>query len=235
MIQWPCNYKNSPPIQERTKQRVVYVALYDTVTDLWRKRGFTIIKRERIQIYEQHCYTKVEHKWRYRQHCVRSDNRLSCRGFGDGGCADTRVSPCLWLAHRKYIGCCPLRDVVRTFRYGRTSCMYLLLVVIWITCLLTNVNLLSYVLIYLHANVFDPVFIYFLLSTILRLFIFFYIIPSLLFVSHPVSFCFFTFTYFVYDVSELGFDTQKREGETNEKLHSHRSGKALQNYEKHIT
>ena len=115
----------------------------------------------------------MEHKWRYRQHCVRSDNRLSCRGFGDGGCADTRVSPCLWLAHRKYIGCCPLRDVVRTFRYGRTSCMYLLLVVIWITCLLTNVNLLSYVLIYLHANVFDPVFIYFLLSTILRLFIFF--------------------------------------------------------------
>jgi len=130
-----------------------------------------IIKRERIQIYEPHCYTKVERKWRYRQHCVRSDNRLSCRGFGGGGCADTRVSPCLWLAHRKYIGCCPLRDVVRTFRYGRTSCIYLLLVVTRITYLLTNVHLLSYVLIYLHANVFDPVFIYCLLSTLLRLFI----------------------------------------------------------------
>jgi len=147
------------PLQSRTKQRVVYVALYDTVTDLWRKRGFTIMKRERIQIYEQHCYTKVEHKWRYRQHCVRSDNRLSCRGFGGGGCADTRVSPCLWLAHRKYIGRCPLRDVVRTFRYGRTSCIYLLLVVTRITYLLTNVHLLSYVLIYLHASVFYPFFI----------------------------------------------------------------------------
>jgi len=29
--------------------------------------------------------------------------------------------------------------------------------------------------------------------------------------------------------------TQKRQGATNEKLYSHRSGKALQNYEKHIT
>jgi hypothetical protein len=170
MIQWPCNYKNSPPIQERKKQRAVCVALYNTVTDLWRKRGFAIIKREKIQIYEQHCCTKVEHKWRYRQHCVRSDNRLSCRGLGGGGCADTRVSPCLWLAHRKYIGCCPLRDVVRTFRYGRTSSIYLLLVVTRITYLLTNVYLLSYVLIYIYANVFDPVFIYCLLPTLLRSF-----------------------------------------------------------------
>ena len=187
------------------------MALYNTVTDLWRKRGFVIIKRERIQIYGQHCYTKVEHKWRYRQHCVRSDNRLSCRGSGGGGCADTRVSPCLWLAHRKYIGCCPLRDVVRTFRYGRTSCIYLLLVVTRITYLLTNVYLLSYVLIYLHANVFDPVFIYFLLPTLL-LYLIFYLNTSWFFVSHLVSSCFFTFTYFFYDVSELDFDTQKKTG-----------------------
>lgn len=89
--------------RKRTTQSLVYMALYDIVTDLWRKRGFTIIKRERIQIYEHHYYTKVRHKWRYRWHCVRSDNRLSCRGFGGGGCADTRVSPCLWLAHRKYV------------------------------------------------------------------------------------------------------------------------------------
>lgn len=184
------------------------MALYDTVTDLRRKRGFTIIKRERIHIYEPHCYTKLERKWRYRQHCVRSDNRLSCRGFGGGGCADTRVSPCFWLAHRKYIGCCPLRDVVRTFRYGRTSCMYLLLVVTRITYLLTNVHLLSYVLIYLHANVFDPVFIYCLLSMLLRLFIF-YITTSRFFVSHLVSSCFFIFTYFFYDISELDFDIKK--------------------------
>ena len=169
------------PLQSSKEQnKESFMWLYDTVTDLWRKRGFTIMKRERIQIYEQHCYTKMEHKWRYRQHCVRSDKRLSCRGFVGGGCADTRVSPCLWLAHRKYIGCCPLRDVVRTFRYGRTSCIYLLLVVTRITYLLTNVYLLSYVLIYLHANVFDTFFIYRLLSTSLRLFnfFFFYIITS---------------------------------------------------------
>jgi len=187
------------------------VALYDTVTDLWRKkRGFTIIKRDRIQIYEQHCYTKVEHKWPYRQYCVRSDNRLSCRGFGGGGCADTRVSPCLWLAHRKYIGSCPLRDVVRTLRYSRTSCMYQLLAVTRITYLLTNVYLLSYVLIYLHANVFVPVFIYSLLSTLLRLLIF-YIITSRIFVSHLTSSCSFTFTHFFYDVSEPDFDTKETE------------------------
>lgn len=163
------------PLQSSKEQnKESFMWLYDTVTDLWRKRGFTITKRERIQIYEQHCYTKMEHKWRYRQHCVRSDKRLSCRGFVGGGCADTRVSPCLWLAHRKYIGCCPLRDVVRTFRYGRTSCIDLLLVVTRITYLLTNVYLLSYVLIYLHANVFDTFFIYRLLSTSLRLFNFFF-------------------------------------------------------------
>jgi hypothetical protein len=64
------------------------------------------------------------------------------------------------------------------------------------------------VLIYLHDNVFDPVFIYSLISTLHRL-LFFYIITSWIFVSHLTSSCFFTFTHFFYDVSELDFDTKK--------------------------
>ena len=193
MIQWLCNYKNSPPILERTKQRVVYVALYNTVTDLWRKRGFAILKRARentnmwatllyksgaqmmlslalCSLWQQIIMSWVQGWW-------------VCRHKGQSmlvaGTPQIRV---YWMFSSAWHG-----THISLRQYAMYIPAFRRPVVTRITYLLTNVYLLSYVFIYLHLHVFDPFFIYCLLSTFLRLFNFLH--------HYILIFCFLHFLY----------------------------------------
>lgn len=199
MIQWPCNDKTSRPIHEKTKQRVAHVVLYNRVTDLSRKRAFTVLNNE-----------ENIHKWGT---CIfkkkgsindviisivftpKTDYHVVGLRVGGGVQRQGSVHACGWYTANMFnVVLC-----VTQYISVRQCAMFLLSgdqLSQGSPIYLTYVYLLRYFLIYLLLCVFNPFVIYACIPFCIFLCLFAYLILYFIiiwFVCFPRSFHYFTF------------------------------------------